>query len=169
MELYRQIVRRHSPVSAMFPNKASVGGVFLIWLCILCGGCKSRDLRVRTMTQPEYPIAARTAGVQGTVVVGIEIGIDGHVLSAHGNGANAVLIRAAEKNALEWVWGPFPAKFTFPHYHEINYVFRLVGKPLPLAVEPPTVTTDLPKRVEITSTRYYSDLRLTPEGRNSGP
>ncbi|MGH9736395.1 MAG: energy transducer TonB [Candidatus Acidiferrales bacterium] len=147
-------------------RKGSVAIVAVVSLFLLLPGCETRYLEVKSITQPEYPIPARSADIQGTVVVGIEIGINGEVLSAHGEGANPVLVSAAERNAREWVWGPFPPKFTFPHYHEIQYVFRLIGKPLPVAVGPPTVTTDLPDRVQITATRYYSDLGLTPVQKN---
>jgi hypothetical protein len=100
--------------------------------------------------------------MQGTVEVGLEIGIDGKVLWANASGANPYLVEAAKQNARPWVWGPFFARFEFPYYHKIQYVYRLEAKAAPMVFEPPTVKTNLPDRIEIIATPYYSDLNIVP-------
>jgi len=51
------------------------------------------------MSQAAYPVPARSANIQGTVEVGVEIGIDGKVLWANASGANPYLVEAAKQNA----------------------------------------------------------------------
>jgi len=106
------------------------------------------------MVAPEYPLRARIDRIQGTVELGVQIGMDGKVMWAHGTGANPVLVEAAEENARQWIWGPFPARFQFPYYHEIYYVYKLKGKPTD-AIGPSDVKTDLPDRIEIISPPLY--------------
>jgi hypothetical protein len=106
------------------------------------------------MVAPEYPLGARIDHIQGTVELGVQIGMDGKVMWAHGAGASPVLVEAAEENARQWIWGPFPARFQFPYYHEIYYVYKLEGKPTDVS-GPSDVKTDLPDRVEIISPPSY--------------
>jgi hypothetical protein len=133
-----------------------------VGLLVFCSTCQRHELKVEQIVQPEYPVPARSGNIQGTVQIGVQIGIDGRVLWAHGSGANPYLVEAAEKNARQWIWGPFPAKFEFPYYHEMLYVYRLEGKALAVAPGPPTVKTYLPDRIEIISTPYYSDFGAVP-------
>jgi hypothetical protein len=144
-----------------YPTKVRYAIFVISTVALLaCFGCRKSELNVRQMIQPDYPVPARMKNIQGTVTLGIVIGIDGKVTDVHGSGADQVLIEAAEKNARDWTWGPFPAKFEYPHYHEILYTYRLRGKSLPVVMEPPMVNTDLPDRIEIIGTPYYSDLPL---------
>ncbi|GEM_PF-6823209 len=109
---------------------------------------------------------ARLDGVQGTVTVGVQIGTDGKVMWANGSGASPTLVRAAEANAREWVFGPFPTKFKFPVYHEITYMFKLEGHPTEAAPGPCDVSTDLPDRIEISATPVTGDtLQYYPTGK----
>jgi hypothetical protein len=160
------ILMRNSfhPNTAPGNNKQSlIGSVrFSVFLFLFCSGCQHYELKVKHMSQPEYPVPARSANIQGTVEVGVEIGIDGRVLWANASAANPYLVEAAKQNARQWVWGPFPARFEFPYYHEIQYVYRLEGKPAPVVIEPPIVKTNLPDRIEIIATPYYSDLNVVP-------
>jgi TonB family protein len=135
-----------------------------LWACIpaACCGCRRPNLKVQHMVQPEYPVPARIKNIQGTVELGITIDMDGKVSDVFGSGADPVLIEAAEKNARQWTWGPFPPRFHFPYYQEIKYVYELRGNPKAVVVVPPMVNTDLPDRIEITATRYYEDNSLAP-------
>jgi TonB family protein len=85
---------------------------------LLLLGCGHANLKIESIGQPEYPLEARTERIQGTVVVEVQIGVNGKVLWAQGSGAKPVLVQAAEQNARQWVYGPFPPKFKFPLYHE---------------------------------------------------
>jgi len=88
--------------------------------------------------------------------VKLSIGTDGRVRYAEGSGAPDILVKAAEENAREWVFGPFPPVFEFPVDHTVQYIYKLEGKPVVVAV-PPTVRTFLPDRVEITATPLVTD------------
>lgn len=138
--------------------------VVALMVCVLvvCSNCERSRLKVEHMVQPDYPVPARSGNIEGTVELGIIIGMDGKVTDAHGSGANPILVEAAEENARQWIWGPFPAKFSFPHYQEIYYTYKLVGKARPVVVVPPIVNIDLPGRIEIIATPYHSDLEITP-------
>ncbi len=127
-----------------------------------CCGCRRPDLRVAHMVQPDYPLAARIKNLQGTVELGITIEIDGKVSGALGSGADPILVEAAEKNARQWIWGPFPSRFQFPYYQEIQYVYELQGNPKAVVIVPPMVNTDLPDRIEIIATRFYDDHSVAP-------
>lgn len=136
------------------------GLVFLVFA--FAASCMRTDVQVRTLPQPSYPDQARIAYIQGIVQVGIEVGTDGKVLSAHGSGANPVLVRAAEDNARQWVWGPFPRDFEFPWYHEISYEYELKGKPASVVIEHSSIKTHLPDEIEIVATPYRSDFDVRP-------
>jgi hypothetical protein len=134
---------------------------FLVCVLAGCFGCQRPDPNVAHMVQPEYPVAARLKDVQGVVRLGIVIEIDGKVSSVVGSGADPILIKSAEENARQWIWGSFPPRFQFPYYHEIVYIYELQGKPKTV-IFPPTVKTHLPDRIEIIATRYFDDLVFTP-------
>jgi TonB family protein len=102
---------------------------------------------VRELVNPDYPLAALNANIQGTVRVNLLIGADGKVLAASADGAHPLLVQEAENNARRWVYGPFPPVAEFPIYHTVTYVFKLEGEPL--NVWPPVVRTSLPDRIEI--------------------
>ena len=117
-----------------------------------CGG----KLHVEHITDPVYPYPARYEGAQGTVVVNIAIASDGHVIYAKGSGAPEVLVKAAEENAKQWIFGPFPPACEFPIYHSIRYVYKLEGKPKAVAIQP-VIRTFLPDRIEISAVPLVSD------------
>jgi len=121
------------------------------------------------MVEPVYPITAQSSNVEGIVDLIVQVGMDGRVLSvaegAEGSATNRDLVAAAEENARQWLWGPFPPKFQFPWYHNIRYVFKLQGKPTAFPVRPPIVRTRLPDQIEIIAIPCYkSYLDLKPLG-----
>ena len=63
---------------------------------------------------------------------------------------------AAEKNARQWLYGPFPLVADFPIYHTVTYVYKLEGKPMFVA-RSPHVKVSLPDRVEIIATPLAND------------
>lgn len=132
----------------------------VVGLCLF--GCWQAEIGVQRIGDPEYPALARMGGIQGTVEVGVQIGTDGKVMWAHGTGADAIPVKAAEENARQWIWGPFPARFSFPYYREVTYVFRLDGKPAAVVVSPSRVRTELPDRIEIIATPVYSGPQFVP-------
>jgi hypothetical protein len=122
-------------------------------------GCQRYEPSAIQMVAPAYPITAQSNNVEGVVDVIIQVGMDGRVLSAsegaEGYGVNRDLVTEALENARQWVWGPFPKKFQFPWYHNIQYVFKLQGKPTHLPIRPPIVKTRLPDKIEIIAVPCY--------------
>ena len=55
---------------------------------------------------PEYPAAAKRAGIKGTVRLDAVIGKDGHVKSVKLINGKAVLVEAAEEAVMKWVFQP---------------------------------------------------------------
>lgn len=138
----------------------------ILALSCLIAACGGGRLKVASIGEPEYPVVARLRGIQGTVTVGVQIGTNGKVMWAHGSGADPILVKAADANARDWIFGPFPAKFKFPFYHEITYVFRLRGHPTGNAPEGCDVTTNLPDRIEISATPVTGDTwQRVPAGK----
>lgn len=133
---------------------------FLLSLLAGVAGCRLNEPHVQRIGEPEYPRLARTDRVQGTVQVGVQIGVGGNVLWAKGSGASPILVEAAEKNARQWVFAPLLRNAQYPIYREIKFVYRLEGKPTSVIVNPPTVRTHLPDEIEIIATPYESDYRL---------
>ena len=127
--------------------------VLVLMLAVL--GCREK-LHVEKIVDPAYPFPARYENLQGTVVVKTIIGSDGRVTYAKGSGAPEVLVKAAEENAKQWVFGPFPPICEFPIYHSIQYTYKLEGKPKVVAIEP-VIKTFLPDRVEISAVPLVSD------------
>lgn len=85
----------------------SVLRIFVFVLMLAALGCREK-LRVERITDPEYPSPARYESLRGTVVVMVIIGSDGRVTYAKGSGEPEILVKAAEENARQWVFGPFP-------------------------------------------------------------
>ena len=81
---------------------------------------------------------------------------DGKITSAEGSGAPDILVKAAEENARQWVFGPFPARSEFPIYHVIRYIYKLDGKPKTVAYRP-TIKTSLPDEIDISAVPLVSD------------
>jgi TonB family protein len=136
----------------------------LIALLTCCN--RNIQLDVKHVAQPDYPLQARSENIQGAVEVEVGIGTDGTVISASGSGGNWILREAAEKNASQWVFGPFPRVAAFPMYRTITYVYKLEGKPIFVA-HPPRVRTFLPDRVEIVASPLASDYGPIIEDKKS--
>jgi hypothetical protein len=77
--------RRHSPALQISEGELLMIRLVLM-LCLVFAGCR-QQLAVQQMIDPEYPLAARNRGEQGTVIIHITIGSDGKVTSATGSGA----------------------------------------------------------------------------------
>jgi TonB family protein len=129
-------------------------------------GCARDNLRVRQIADPEYPAEARLRQMQGTAVVGVNIGPDGKVIWATivSNGGS-ILAEESRKNAIQWIFGPFPDNCTFPIYHEITYNYVLEGKPAYIMIVPPIVKTHLPDKIEVIARPFESDSDYPPSGR----
>lgn len=164
-----------------------VRATIVFTLILVIAGCsdKQRQLHVERITTPEYPTPARLQNAQGTVFVKVAIGPDGKVMFAQGSGAPQVyfedkeykspgapdmLVKAAEENAKQWTFGPFPSDGEFPVHHLIEYVYKLEGKPL-VTVSSPRVTTHLPDRIEIFAAPAAPDKifdSVVPENKKNG-
>lgn len=132
-----------------------VRAILFFCLMLLTLGCRDK-LRVERIADPDYPFSARYEGLQGTAVVMVTIDSSGRVTYAKGSGAPDVLVKAAEENARQWVFGPFPPVAEFPIYHTIRYVYKLEGKPKFVAIYP-VIRTSLPDRIEISAVPLVSD------------
>lgn len=130
-------------------------------------GCQNHRLQVRELVAPVYPHDAQVSNIGGTVTVTVIIGVDGRVVEAHGSGAHPMLVEAAEKNARQWVFGPFPPVDQFPIYHNITYVYRLEGPPAYVRLLPVT-KTHLPDRIELVTRPFQSDYPA-PTGPGGSP
>jgi hypothetical protein len=123
---------------------------FLFFLLVLY--CRAGDdpICVQHLVVPGYPRLARLAQYKGTVNVELEIGADGRVVSAKGTGANALLVRASEENALQWVFERTAMSANSTLKRTITYIYSLAGKK-EYYDSPPLVVFDLPNRLEITA------------------
>jgi TonB family protein len=128
-----------------------------------CISCHTDQLAVKRIANIDYPSRARFENIQGTVDVTISIGADGKVIFAKGSGAHPVLVQAAEENARQWLFGPFPSIAQFPIDHQIRYIFRLEGKPVFVGL-PTKIKTHLPDSVEVVAVPMVSDYTpVTPD------
>ena len=105
---------------------------------------------VKYIVVPSYVSLARSARLQGTVSLELEIDHDGKVLKAKGSGAHPLLIKEAEQNVRLWTFGFLQRSAEFPLHHKMDYIFRLEGDER-YHDPPPRVVLVLPYRVEITS------------------
>ena len=90
-----------------------------------------------------YPEIARAAHVQGVVILQIVVGKDGKVMSASRRSGPAILAKAAEDNAVRWVFRPDEPRTT-----ELRYEFRL-GPAATSANVVPQVSFDFPDHITI--------------------
>ena len=72
---------------------------FPVVLLLFSMSCGQQHLKVCYMPEPDYPLQARSQGMEGVVVVKVGIGTDGKVNYAVGDGANPLFVQAAEENA----------------------------------------------------------------------
>jgi TonB family protein len=114
----------------------SIGGV---------GGAVADADCVVHIEAPTYNNVARFAGLQGEVVIKVEINPDGKVTSAHSLSGNSLLRQEADKNIRTWVFATGESRAM-----EVHYIFRLEEPKV--ENNPPTrVTFDLPHTVTLVS------------------
>jgi hypothetical protein len=133
-----------------------ISKIAAVLVLLACGCNHQQKLQVQYLPPPDYPLAARFKNLQGTVAIRVDIGTDGRVSFAKGAGAPDILVKSAEANAKQWVFGPLPSSAVFPIEQSIAFVYKLEGKPMVVAVNP-TIQTSLPDRVEISATPLVSD------------
>jgi Gram-negative bacterial TonB protein C-terminal len=102
---------------------------------------------VRHIEAPGYSHIAITANLQGSVVLQVTIGSDGHVIKANGTGTHRLLCDNAEKNVRLWTFSK-PAQA--PFVHTVVYDYKLEG-PAVNFTPAPEISFDLPDRVSITT------------------
>jgi TonB family protein len=144
--------------------RSEISRLLAVLAVLLICGCQQSGLHVQYMTEPEYPSPAQYAKIQGNVNVELVITADGKVVSARGSGASPLLIEAAENNAKQWVFGPFPTRSQFPIHHTIAYTYVLQGDPTVVNVMA-TVRTYLPDRVEVIAAPLESDYPAIHAGK----
>jgi periplasmic protein TonB len=69
-------------------------------------GGQVREAQILTQTNPEYPLAARQARVQGSVVVSAVVGADGHIKSVKPLSGPPLLQNPAAAAVRQWVYKP---------------------------------------------------------------
>ena len=105
---------------------------------------------VKDVVVPAYPPLAKTAKLEGSVPVEIEINADGKVISAKGKGGDPILQRAAEENIRLWTFQPSEDHTQNPVKHTIIFDYKIVGKRVAIP-SCPAVLLHLPDRVEISA------------------
>ena len=71
------------------------------------GGVKSSTSRLIHQVEPEYPPEARAKGIQGPVVLDVQVEGDGRVGSVNVVSGDPMLSKAAVKAVKQWVYQPF--------------------------------------------------------------
>jgi TonB family protein len=69
-------------------------------------GGQVREAQILTQTSPEYPLAARQARVQGSVVISAVVGADGHIKSVKPISGPPLLQNPAAAAVKQWVYKP---------------------------------------------------------------
>jgi TonB family protein len=69
-------------------------------------GGQVREAQILTQTSPDYPLAARQARVQGSVVILAVVGADGHIKSAKPVSGPPLLQNPAAAAVKQWVYKP---------------------------------------------------------------
>ncbi len=123
---------------------------YFVILLLLGGGlaCQPQGrLRVLHAKPPVYPPLARSAAIQGEVLVTVEIGSDGKVIRAQGTTGNPLLRQAAEESVRQWVFRLPTPKREGRVTHTVVFEFKLAGKPSYRSR--PQIYYDLPTRVRL--------------------
>ncbi len=103
---------------------------------------------IHSIVLPEYPRLALMAQITGTVNLDVEIGPDGKVQSVKASSGHPLLVRAAEKSALEWSFEVRSTKKQFPIRQTMVIVYKIEGAQTSSEVCP-TVILRPPDRMEI--------------------
>jgi protein TonB len=69
-------------------------------------GGQVREAQILTQTSPDYPLAARQARVQGSVVISAVVGADGHIKSAKAISGPPLLQNPATAAVKQWTYKP---------------------------------------------------------------
>jgi hypothetical protein len=126
---------------------------------------------VKYFPQPEYPEEALVKNIQGSLLLTACFGSDGKVISVGGNGGNPVLVKAAEENLRQWVFGSLPPAGEYPMCYTVEYAYKLEGTPV-AEIAPSFVRVNLPERVEIVGHPFIQDdrpIELRPEPNQPHP
>lgn len=96
----------------------------------------ARDMCPTRIVQPSYPVAAKKAGVQGTVLLEVTVGEDGKVTDIDVLSGRAVLALAATDAVRKWEYRPYSSKsYLIPKIRRVTVNFEL----------PKTITGDARK------------------------
>lgn len=119
---------------------------------------------VRHLNVPtEYPVLARQARVQGTVIARLKIGGDGSITAVSFTG-NELLQQETQKLIHGWTFECQSCPLAAPFEHTLRFNFRLEGEES--AHAGPKVTLDLPDEVNIVDrppTRQGWDEGFSPQ------
>jgi TonB family protein len=122
-------------------------------------GQASQDRCLQHIVIPRYPPLARTAQLQDTVAVEIEVAPDGAVASARAQSKSCefqgcvILRSAAEENVRQWKFCPLTPEATSERIRiTVTYVYKFESE---ARYDDPTSTVvlDLPHKVQIITTR----------------
>lgn len=89
--------------------------VTIRWLCLfLCGFAAAFDPSAQricaaslvSQVEPVYPDAAKRKGIRGTVRLDVVVGKDGRVMRVDLINGNSVLVEAAKRAVMQWVFKP---------------------------------------------------------------
>ena len=115
-------------------------------------------LKILKKVQPMYPVAAKKAGIQGTVTVKVTVLKDGSVTDVKVLSGDPALVESATQAVKQWEFAPLD-KASATTKIEINYSLEGVTKPVP-TFKPDPVYTPQAKKAKIQGTVV---LRVTVE------
>lgn len=90
---------------------------------------------IQDFTFPQYPPDAVASGLQGDVLVEINIGKDGRVSSAREQSGPAALAAAAHSAVLQWQFGKGPLARSIPQQGEIIFRYQIASSKTGLSEE----------------------------------
>ena len=136
--------------------------LLLLTVFLLQAEPKSEQPRVAHVESPHYPAIARTAGVQGEVMISAEVDSGGKVRHVEANGTRSLLKDAAVENIGKWNFEPrFSGSFQFT----VFYDFSLREKENASADEDVSFNFDLPHQVRIVANPPHRESNGSSEVR----
>jgi TonB-like protein len=136
--------------------------LFACCTCVVGQGDKAGLIYIKHLEPPRaYPPLARSAQLQGTVIVRLKIAADGTVLAADASSDDPLLKKVPLLQAstvelvMKWTFGCFNCAPGVSYEHTIRFVYALEGTPKDH--DDSRVVLELPNDVRVTATPPLCD------------